>query len=118
MRFGIFAEAEGSARRPRRAKQKHGEDAVRYPSLMNGWRASLRAGKAEGLAHTSVGQRPTYRQCNVIKAEGLAHYAARRDAVALPCARLTALMVLVTRVVGRCPTLVCVRPLVFYTKAP
>ena len=42
--------------------------------------------KTEGLTHTSVGQRPTSRQCNVIKAESLAHDAARRDAVALPCA--------------------------------
>ena len=43
------------------------------------------------------------------KAEGLAHYfTARRDAVALPCARLTALKYLRRRFVGRCPTLVCV----------
>jgi len=67
--------------------------------------------KAESLIHTSVGQRPTFWQRNVIKAVSLAHDAARRDAVALPCSRLTALNILLRTDVGRCPTLVCSRPL-------
>jgi hypothetical protein len=41
--------------------------------------------KAEGLTHTSVGQRPTYRLLYKNKAVSLAHYAL------CLCARLTAL---------------------------
>ena len=41
--------------------------------------------KAESLAHTSVGQRPTYGVRHTIKAESLAHWALRL------CARLSAL---------------------------
>ena len=53
----------------------------------------------------SVGQRPTYGCHNAIKAVSLAHFRA------CLCARLTALITLFRANVGRCPTLVCTRPL-------
>ena len=57
----------------------------------------------QGTRLRSVGQRPTYRQHNVIKAVSLAHKQVSQ------CARLTALNFLFHANVGRCPTLVSSR---------
>ena len=67
--------------------------------------ASRLAAKAESLIHTSVGQRPTFGRHNQVKAVSLAHCGC------CLCARLTALITLFHANVGRCPTLVCARPL-------
>ena len=64
--------------------------------------------RAESPEHTSVGQRPTFGQRNVIKAVSLAHYGG------CLCARLSALNTLFCANVGRCPTLICARPLALW----
>ena len=83
------------------------EEKVQTPSalLNRSHNRPLRKPQGGALTHNSVGQRPTSRFAMIIKAEGLAQCGFRF----LMC-KAFSLDIFACRFVGRCPTLICVRP--------